>query len=1070
MKFSAIDILLKLNSLKVRFTNLVDSYYKNMKLIKLLLLLFFISTLSLHAQNNVKGNVKDSDGLPMAGVNVSVKGTTKGTSTNAEGNYVLNNLKSSDVLVFSFLGFEAVEKMVLAQSTINVLLKSDDVKLGEVVVIGYDVVNKSDLTGAVSALNPKELAATATANFDQALAGRVAGVQVTSTDGTPGSPLNIVIRGGNSITGDNSPLYVVDGVPLEDFDPSSINTRDIKSFDILKDASATAIYGSRGANGVVVITTISGRNDGITDINFGTSFWLQSIPTRLEVLSPYEYVKYQEKLAYANDSYAPGVNVGQFIASWVDPELYRNERGTNWQDEIFQTASTKNHTFSIRAGNKKTTFFYSGNYLDQDGTLITTDFKKINNRLKLTHKVLDNLELNGQVEYSYINYNGMPVSGNTRNSVIRDAVSFRPINPLNWNSDQESAIEDSDPYLYDPVKTLINTQRKRVDDVFSGTLGLSYKFLKKFDLSLNANYRTSLSENALFYKQDTQEATRTNRGINGTITDRRNNTLSTSNTLRYRDQKGKHVYGGLVGFEAQYRDYEYSQLRNTNLPTDQFGIHNLGIATTATIADTDYSENSLLSFFGRLNYTYNNRYLATVNFRTDGSSKFRKENRWGYFPSFSLAWKLSEEDFLKSVEAISELKLRGGWGVTGNNRIGDYDAFNLFSVNSSSGYILGSSQSFSPGAYQRNMAVPDLRWETTAQTNLGLDVELDKRFTITLDYYKKNTKDLLLNADMALSTGFDKVQQNVGEVSNRGAEFTFNSHNIRNKNFSWTTNLNVSFNRTKTIKLNSGQDRILTDPEWDLQYMQSEYQYITQIGQPVGMMYGLEFDGIYQVDDFNLNNGNTYVLKPGLPSYNASMKPGMVKFRDLNGDGIVNTDDRTIIGNPYPKHIGGLFNNFRYKSFVFQFLLQWAYDFDILNGNKSQYGSIYQQSRNGLKSLANFWSPTSTDTEIGGMRFDGTNLAIPFGYRLDSRHIDDGSYIKLKTAVLGYNLPSSLLKKLHLNKCRLSISAQNLYTWTNYEGYDPDVSVGRYGALTPGLDYSAYPQNFTISGGIDITF
>jgi len=713
--------------------------------------------------------------------------------------------------------------------------------------------------------------------------------------------------------------------------------------------------------------------------------------------------------------------------------------------------------------------FYSGNYLKQEGTLITTDFKKINNRLKFTHNVIDNFELNGQIEYSNINYNGMEVSGNTRNSVIRDAVSFRPVHPVNWSADDESAIVDQDPYLYDPVKTLRNTERKRVDDVLSGSLGFNYKFLKKFDLNVSGNYRTSIIENTIFHRAETQEASRTNRGINGTITDRRYNTFSTSNTLRYKDQKDKHNYTALVGFEAQSRIYEFSELRNTNLPTDQFGIYNLGVATTATIAQTAHSQNSLLSFFGRLNYAYNDRYLATVNFRADGSSKFRKENRWGYFPSFSLAWRLSEEEFLKSIDAISDLKLRAGWGVTGNNRIGDFDAYNLFSVNSSSGYILGEGQSFSPGAYQSNMAVPNLRWETTAQTNIGLDLELSKRFNVTVDYYNKDTKDLLLNADMALSTGFDRVQQNVGQVSNRGAEFTFSSQNIRKKNFSWSTNFNIAFNKTKTIKLNSGQEQILTDPQWDLQFMQTEYQYITRVGQPVGMMYGFEFDGIYQVDDFVLNNG-AYQLKDGVPSYRTVMRPGMVKFKDLNKDGVVDQTDRTIIGNPYPKHTGGLFNNFRYKAFDLQFLLQWAYDFDILNGNKSEFGSIYQQSRNGLTSLSNIWTPTNTETNIGGMRYDGVNLLTPFGYKLDSRHIDDGSYLKLKTVALGYNLPNQLLRKLNLKKCRLSVSAQNLHTWTNYEGYDPDVSVGRYGALTPRLDYSAYPQSITISGGIDITF
>lgn len=1041
-----------------------------MKPIKLLVLLFFLPTVGVFAQKTVTGTVTDDKGVPIPGANVIVKGSPKGTTTDFDGNYAIEDIAQSDILIYSYVGFKKVEKNVFSQTTIDVTLEPDQVQLNEVVVIGYDAVRKRDLTGSVSAIDPEELSVTATSNFDEALAGRAAGVQVTSSDGTPGSSQNIVIRGGNSITGDNSPLYVVDGIPLEDFDPSSLNTRDIESFDILKDASATAIYGSRGANGVIVINTRSGRSDGQTDISIGSFSWIQVIPNRLDVLSPYEFARYQEKLAYANDNYTPGQNVRLYETNWIDPELYRNMEGTDWQDEIFRTAYTSNHTLSLRAGNEKTSLYYSGNYLDQEGTLISTSFKKINNRLKFTHKVNENLKVNGQIAYSNIKSKGLQVSGNARTSVIRDAVSFRPVDPINWSNDEESVIQDQDPYLYDPVKTLENTDRAVARDVLTGTLGLNYKFSEKLTLNMNGNYRTTSQESSIFFNEDTQQASRTNRGIHGSISDIRWDILSTSNTLKFDDRKGDHVYGALVGIEAQYRTREASDLENRNIPTDQFGIDNLGIATTATIAGSSHSANTLLSYFGRINYTYKDRYLATVNFRTDGSSKFREENRWGYFPSFSLAWRVSEEKFLSAIDAISDLKIRAGWGLTGNNRIGDFEAYNMFAVNTSSGYVLGQNQEFRPGAYQSNMAVPDLRWETTAQTNVGLDLELFNNFNLTVDYYKKRTKDLLLDADMALSTGFNRVQQNVGEVSNEGIEFTLSSRNIRNERFRWDTDFNISFNKTRTEKLNSGQNEILIDPGWDRQFMQSEYQYITRVGHPVGMMYGLEFDGIYQVEDFLLTNDGDYQLKEGIPGYRTVMRPGMVKFKDLNGDGVINEDDRTIIGNPQPKHIGGLSNSFKVGSFDFQFLLQWAYDFDILNGNKSEFGSIYRQNRNGLTSLADIWTPTNTDTDIGGMRYDGINLTTPYGYKLDTRHIDDGSYLRLKTVVLGYRLPEEVLEKLRLKKCRLSVSAQNIYTWTGYEGYNPDVSVGRYGALTPRLDYSAYPQSITVSGGIELTF
>ncbi|HTG55495.1 MAG TPA: SusC/RagA family TonB-linked outer membrane protein, partial [Niabella sp.] len=480
-----------------------------MKQIQLILFFMIMVTLPAIAQKNISGKVSDTEGKPISGVNVTIKGTVRGTVTNQEGYYMIDNINTGQVLLFSHTGFEVTEKAIRNESVIHVTLKAAGGDLDEVVIIGYDAVKKKDLTGAVGSVNPKELTDAPTANFDQALAGRIAGVDVTSNDGTPGDDLNIVIRGGNSITGSNAPLFVVDGIPLPDFNVSSINTRDIKSFDILKDASATAIYGSRGANGVILITTISGRTDGKTDINFTTSGWLQTIPNRLDVMTPYEYVKYQQTVAYANDSYVPGVNVNQFIASWIDPELYKNVGGTNWQDEIFQTALANNHTISLRTGNKNTTLLYSGNYLNQQGTVITSSFRKINNRIKFTHKIVRNLEVNGQADYSHLNYDGLQVAGLTRASVIRDAVSFRPVQPLKPIDDEESLLAANDPYLVNPVISLRQTEQTRTDDILSGALGLNYKFLRRFDLSLMGNYRTNIRENTIFYKQGTYDAERT---------------------------------------------------------------------------------------------------------------------------------------------------------------------------------------------------------------------------------------------------------------------------------------------------------------------------------------------------------------------------------------------------------------------------------------------------------------------------------------------------------------------------------------------------------------------------------
>lgn len=1054
-----------------------------MKNTLVIILILFAVNIEAFSQKTVKGVVVDETGLPMIGANVIVKNTNKGTITNLDGAYVISGVKSDDILIFRYVGYEDKGMKVGNQFKIDIKLLPSSIQLEETVVIGYGTAKKVDLTGAVASVNTQDLAKAAMGNFDQALAGRITGVQVTSTDGTPGEALNIVIRGGNSITGSNSPLYVIDGIPMEDFDPASVSTRDIKSFDILKDASATAIYGARGANGVILITTKGGRNDGQSEITFHARVGLQYIPNRLEVMNPYEYVKYQKKVASANDNYVPGNSMSIFNRTWVDPELYRETKGTSWQNEIFQTALLQDYSVSIGGGTKKSSYYYSGGCLDQTGTLINTSFRKFNNRLKFNTVISDALTIGAQITYNYTIRTGLQTSGNQYTSVISDAITFRPINPIYTSIEEDNKNQDQDPYQYNPVKGLMNTDRKRVDDEIAGNVQLQYNIFKNLSLNVTGSYYRSNRESSLFYRADTQQASNTADRISGQVSKLNMQTLTNSNTLRYNTKIGKNKIESLVGVELQQRDNLASSFKNTRIPTDAFGVNNLGIATGSTIATTSKTRNTLLSYLGRVNYNYGERYLATLNFRTDGSSKFKKQNRWGYFPSFSAAWRVSEEKFMKSIPEISNLKVRLGWGTTGNNRIKDFEAYNLMSIFNNSGYVMGDAETYHPGAVQSNMGVPDLRWEVTVQYNAGVDFGLFKnRISGTVDYYLKRTTDLLLNAQMAPSTGFSTVQQNVGEVQNSGLEFSLNTINIQNKNFSWSSSFNISFNRNKTIKLNSGQSEILIDPNWNNNFMQTEYQYVTRVGKPVGMMYGLEFDGLYQMDDFTWTNGKGEQLKPGIPSYVGAMKPGMSKYIDQltvdtngdgipdAGDGVINSKDRVIIGNPHPIHIGGLSNDFRYKDFDLQVLLQWSYGADIMNANRTLFTSTHYTSRNGLAEMSNVWTPNNTNTNISGIRYDGQLLNEKYGYKMDSRFIEDGSYLKIKSVVLGYSLPKKALYKLKMKSCRFSVSAQNLLTITKYSGYNPDVSVGRFGALTPNLDYSAYPQSVAISAGIDILF
>jgi len=1045
-----------------------------MKKIFYIVLLLTIMPFVAFAQNSVSGTVTDANGEPIPGVNVLLKGTSNGTSTDFDGLYSIQTTKSSDVLVFSYLGFKTTNELVGNRSEVNIILQSSNEQLDEIVIVGYGSVRKRDLTGSVAQVSSDELNNTATSNFDQALAGRVSGVQISSVDGTPGEGLNITIRGGNSITGDNSPLYVVDGIPMDDFDPGSISTNDIKSFDIQKDASATAIYGSRAANGVILITTKQGRKDGKTDVRISASHGVQWIPNRLETLSPYEYVKYQEQVALAIDNYVPGQYVGYFKESWVDPELYRDMEGTSWQDEIFRIASTNKYNASMSGGNSTTNVYFSTEFLDQEGTMINTGFKKIYNNLKFGHKINNKTKLNGYLQYTYLNRAGVGISGNSYTSVIRDAIQFRPVEPINSDGLEAGGYDPTDQsqkYLFNPVKNLMNTDRQRRSDVLRGSLGLTHRFNSDLVLKLSGSYQIDSRKETTFFGKDTQQGTRGSDHINGSVTNRRYQTLSSSNTLAYNKTIDQHRFSLLGGMEMQTKDYEYSWMKNSEIPTDLFGIDKIGLGISPAIPQTLSSRNALLSYFGRVNYNLHDKYLFTATYRADGSSKFNKDNRWGYFPSFSAAWKISDENFLKDVEAVSFAKVRAGWGITGNNRIGDYDAYSQLNASTSSGYVWGHGENYIPGAYQSNLGVPNLRWESTAQSNIGLDLGfLDQNIELTVDYYNKQTSDLLLNAEMALHTGFNKVQQNIGKVENKGLEISLNTTNINKDKFKWYTSFNISFNENKTIALNDGQTAIYTNPNWNGSY--SEYQYITQVGQPVGMMYGLEFDRIYQLDDFNWDNEyQTYVLKEGVPDNGAlPVGPGSVKFIDQNGDGTINELDREIIGNPHPKHFGGFSNTFEVGNFDVSALLQWSYGFDIMNANKAVFEVPTAGKQSGFAALSDAWSPLNTDTTVGAIRYMTVYGAPPKGNQMDDRYIEDGSYLKLKSVSVGYTLPNEALEAMKVKKFRIYLTGQNLFTWTKYSGYDPDVSVGKYGALTPRLDYSAYPQSTTIMGGIDITF
>lgn len=1052
-----------------------------------LIILFLLSFTFSFSQKKVTGTIVDENNMPLPGVNVLIKDTTTGTMTDFDGLYEIELSANENVLTFSMVGMITQTVTVGEQTQFDIVLKSDITQLDEVVVVGYGTVARKDLTGAVSTVKSEDIELAPVANFDQALAGRIAGVTVTSGEGTPGAALNIVVRGGNSITGSNAPLYVINGIPLEDFDPSTINPSDIKSFNVLKDASATAIYGSRGANGVIVITTKEGQTDGKSIVTFNHSTALSMVPKYLDVLSPYEYVKHLETRAISEDNWIirpndPSSNLSNFYNRWGLPELYVNAKGTDWQDEIFQTALMTNTNFSISGGNEKTNMFLSSAFVDQEGTMIETGFKRWNNNLTVNHKLSNKTKINTRLNYTNTKRIGPLIRYDRSSQILRDVLYFRPVEPLNPNPNEEvggyiPGQNDADfNNIFDPVKNLQNTDREDNQHLVRINATLTHRFKRFFNFKSANGYQYRGGDNSVFYGLETNQGRRSENGINGRVNTYRFNTFSSSNTLNYSRKKGRNFISALAGLELVENKVFNTSLSNRNLPTDEFGVSNLDIGTTPTIALTNSSSNRLLSYFGRANINLNKKYLLTATFRADGSSKFQDDNKWGYFPSFSAAWQIGNENFLNNVNWINALKVRAGWGVTGNNRIPNFASFSTMGMTIYNGYLFGDNETYLPGAVQNNWAMPDLKWETTEQTNIGLDYSLlDTRLSGTIDYYYKKTSDLLLRAEMALSTGFDQVNQNIGSVSNEGLEFTINGTIVDLPNFKWTSTFNIATNENKILQLNQGQ----TDLRTDAQYRWgAEYHYISQVGQPVGMMYGLVFDGLYQAEDFILNPDyqessagvGQYLLKEGIPTYGNGVGPGHLKYEDQDGDGLITDDDRVIIGNPYPKHFGGFSNAIKWSNFDLQFLFQWAYDYDVFNANRETFGyPLGQQRFSGLASIADAWTPWNTDTQVATYTSNGDQAFPDEGKRLDSRFIEDASFLRLKTLSIGYQIPKRIASKIGFRQIKINLSGQNLYTWTDYQGYDPEASIRR-SALVQNLDYSAYPQSRTYSIGINAKF
>ena len=1045
------------------------------KVVFLILLCSTLFSMPVFAQaQTVKGTVFDEIGMPLPGANILETGTKNGATTDFDGKYSLQINKGSTITV-TYIGYKTQVLNLAGQSTININMEPDLQQLDDIVIIGYGSVQKRDVTGSVATVDMNKLIEAPVVNFDQALAGRVSGVQVSNGSGEPGASATIVIRGGNTINGDNSPLYVVDGFIVDNFNPGLVDPADIESMTVLKDASATAIYGVRGANGVIIINTKRAKV-GATKITYSTRLDVANASKTLDVLSPYEFLKLSQEINFnstASRYYSIPSTTGTGNVIVGSAEDYKFYKGKNWQDEAFRTAYTKTHKLNIASGSEKTRLNASINAIDDQGTLLKSEYSRLNGRMTVNHKISEKLEATIDIIYTHQTQEGIGVNGSGQYSFMRSLLTYNNVantfidypagfDPLDQVSESLDAVN---AVVWHPIVSLKNEYRKNETDQFIANLGLKYKVTSDLDLETKVSFNRQTRNSGTFMNSQTVYGRLINKieGINGTKAQQDANNFSSVNTLTYKKKFGDHTLDGLAGLTLNVRKNQFSSVSAKEIPQylEDLGINSIDGGILKDENDNYGSDESrVFSLLARANYGYKGKYLFTASIRRDGSSAFPEANRIGYFPSAAVSWNADKEDFIKNLNVFSQLKFKAGYGKTGNDRIPGTARFELLTDNLAN-YFFGGGTSL--GQRPPNSgANPNLFWETTEQYNAGLNVGFFKdRLSFLIEVYQKDTNDLLLNADSAPSQGFTSIWENTGQVRNTGLELSFNTVNIQSKNFSWTSDFNISFNQNMIVSIPEGKP-IFGTPGY-YQRLRTQ-QFIVEEGKSIGNMFGYMSDGVYQPADFENYNpsASTHTLLPGQPSYKAGHRPGDEKFKDVNGDGRITGGDKTIIGNALPKHFGGLGNTFTYKNVQLSTFLQWSYGNDILNANRLVFENMESAGSNQLATTLNRWTPENQNTTMhraGGQGFED----------ISSRIVEDGSYIRLKTINLSYKFSKDVLNNLNLSGLEMYLSGQNLITWTNYSGFDPEVSVAN-SLITPGIDYSAYPKSRTFSFGLNISF
>lgn len=986
------------------------------------LVLFLLGNIVVNAQERkVTGKITSSeDLLGLPGANVYVKGSSVGGTSDMDGNYSVFVSEKNAILVFNFVGYQTVEIPVGNKTVVNISLKPDTKNLEEVIVVGYGTRKKSDITGSVSSVTAKELTAYPLLNAEQALQGRAAGVAVQSNNGgEPGAPVKIRVRGGTSINASGDALIVVDGFA----GVSMPAPQDIASIEVLKDASATAIYGSRGSNGVIMVTTKKGK-PGKPVIEFSNSTSTQSVNNKLHLLNADQFAAYRKS----------------FTTHTQGPE------DTDWQDVIYRDGMVSNTALSFSGGSDKIKYYVSGNYFNQNGVVINSGIDKYSIVSNLEADLTDRLKVGLNTFQSKQNKEGIisqtGAGGTGAAGVIAAAYRFMPdlgIYKADGSYTSTAPIGDD---IDNPYATAMDNILETVSVVSRNNFFANYKFTKDLEFKTTLGLSDSNSQTGR-YLPSTLIAGKNIKG-EASVSNNRNSSFLTENYLTYKKEIiSKGILTVLGGYSYQKNKNESSFAASRGFLTNTNSYHNLGAGTVFLKPDSSLSETELISAFGRLNFDYDDKYLLTFTARRDGSSSFSENYKYGTFPSGAIGWNISKEQFLKDNKIISNLKLRASYGATGNPSIGAYSTLSRFSeIYDVSGDVIVNAVQLT------SLDNPNLKWETSYQQDYGIDLGLfDNRISLTADYYKTITKDLLFNRPLPGVSGIGSQLQNVGELENKGWELGINSKNFIGADFTWSTSFNISSNKNKVLKLADNKDLLINSTPGH--FLATESQ-ILRVGQPVGSFFGFIYDGVLQ-------QGETAL--PG----NFETTAGGEKFKDVNGDGKLDSNDKTIIGNPNPDFIFGLNNDFTYKNLDLNIFFQGSEGNQVLNYTLMELAS---GNNNATTEVLDAWTPTNTDTNVPA------NAART--KRVTSRFVYDASYIRLKNISIGYSLSEKIVSKMGLSKVRFYISAQNIWTITDYPGSDPETSYlndsNARSNTNLGLEYGSYPNVKTFTFGFNVKF